>query len=144
MMRNFANKCLIVLLIGVFLLASACQKTPDGDIAIADGHLDLKGARISTETVDSVKIWEAGRTQEITDPETIQKILEELAALTFSEYTVPTNKDGWATEAPGSRHLSVTLIGKGFESKISFELHEIKGKMYFCYEGAFLFAKYMK
>ena len=142
-MKRPTDKWLIILIIALILLASACQKTPNGDIAIVNGHLDLDTAGISVKTVNSVKIREAGSTKEITDPETIQKILDELASLTFSEYTVPTNEDGWSTEAPGSRHLSVTLIGKGFESKISFELHEIKGKLYFCHEGAFLFSKYM-
>ena len=142
-MKKLTNNVLVILLLGLLLIASACQKTPNGDIAIVNGHLELEAAGISVKTVNSVKIREAGSTKEITDSETIQKILDELASLTFSEYTVPTNKDGGVTEAPGSRQLYVTLIGKGFESKISFELHEIKGKMYFCHEGAFLFSKYM-
>ena len=142
-MKRPTDKWLIILIIALILLASACQKTPNGDIAIVNGHLELEAAGISVKTVNSVKIREAGSTKEITDPETIQKILDELASLTFSEYTVPTNEDGWSTEAPGSRQLYVTLIGKGFESVISFELHEIKGKLYFCHEGVFQFTKYM-
>ena len=142
-MKKLTNNVLVILLLGLLLLASACQKAPNGDIAIVNGHLDLEAAGISVKTVNSVKIREAGSTKEITDSETIQKILDELASLTFSEYTVPTNEDGWSTEAPGSRQLSVTLIGKGVESDISFELHEIKGKLYFCREGVFQFTKYM-
>ncbi len=142
-MKKLTNNVLVILLLGLLLIASACQKAPDGDIAIVNGHLDLEAAGISVKTVNSVKIREADRTKEITDSETIQKILDELASLTFSEYTVPTNKDGGVTEAPGSRQLSVTLIGKGFESVISFELHEIKGKLYFCHEGVSQFTKYI-
>lgn len=138
--------CILLSILCVFLLllSAGCRKAPSGEILMKDGKLDLQGAGISEKNVESVEIREAGRTKEITDQEDIQEILNLMANLPFSEYTVPTNQEGGSTEAPGSRQMTVTLIGKKFRSEISLPLHDVNGTYYLAPGGDRVFLKFIE
>ena len=138
--------CILLSILCVFLLllSAGCRRTPGGEILMKDGRLDLEGAGISIKNVESVEIREAGRTKGITDQEDIQEILNLMANLPFSEYTVPTNQEGGSTEAPGSRQMTVTLIGKEFQSKVSLPLHDINGTYYLAPGGDRVFLKFIE
>ena len=144
-MRILIRFLIWMLPISLLMTLSGCKTVSETELRVNEGVLDFQSAGISEDLIESVKVFNAGQTLEISEKETILEILTRLKTITFTEMQPETNSSGWSTEAPGSRHLTITLIAEDRSWAISLPLYESDGKTYLAPSSCiYLFQDYWK